>query len=121
MLAKMNTLQIEKDSLTEISTLLNGLSGSASTADFEELYNAITAVGPSGESYASVVRDPEFQAIIRAEFLDRTAVNRLESLVPSLIDGILFDLQSQEEDVRYLSDSVRMMQGLNVYMPGIDF
>jgi hypothetical protein len=41
--------------------------------------------------------------------------------VPGLIDSILFDLQSQEEDVRYLADSVRMMQGLNVFMPGIDF
>ena len=121
MLAKMNTLQIEKDSLTEISTLLNGLPASASAADFEELFVAITTDGPSGDSFSSVVRDPEFQAIIRAGFLDRAAVNRLDSLVPGLIDSILFDLQSQEEDVRYLADSVRMMQGLNVFMPGIDF
>ena len=121
MLAKMETLQIEKDSLTEISTLLNGLPASASAADFEELYVAITTEGPSGDSFSSVVRDPEFQAIIRAGFLDRSAVNRLDSLVPGLIDSILFDLQSQEEDVRYLADSVRMMQGLNVFMPGIDF
>ena len=121
MLAKMNTLQIEKDSLTEISTLIADLSGSASAADFEALYVTITTDGPSGDSYSSVVRDPEFQAIIRAGFLDREAVSRLDSLVPSLINSIVFDLQSQEEDVRYLADSVRMMQGLNVFMPGIDF
>jgi hypothetical protein len=121
MLAKMNTLQIEKDSLTAIQTLLADLPASASTTDFETLYNDITVAGASGASLASVVRDPEFQSIVRLELLDRSAVNRLNTLVPSLIDSIVFDLQSQEEDVRYLADSVRMMQGLNVYMPGIDF
>jgi len=121
MLAKMDTLQIEKDSLTEIETLLANLPGSASAGDFEALYQTITAVDPSGDSLSSVVRDPEFQAIIRNGFLDRSFVNRLDSLVPSLIGSIVFDLQSQEEDVRYLADSVRMMQGLNVFMPGIDF
>jgi hypothetical protein len=121
MLAKMGTLQTEKDSLTEIQTLLTDLPTSASAGDFDALYEAITAVGPSGDSFSSVVRDPEFQAIVRNGFLDRSSVNRLESLVPGLIDSIVFDLQSQEEDVRYLADSVRMMQGLNVYMPGIDF
>jgi hypothetical protein len=121
MLAKMDTLQTEKDSLNEILTLVDDLPASASAGDFEALYQTITTAGPSGDSLSSVIRDPEFQAIVRAGFLDRTSVNRFDSLLPSLIDSIVFDLQSQEEDVRYLADSVRMMQGINVYMPGIDF